>query len=504
MLRSARFLKTAAKEASSYDLTSLYRLWPTPSFVRPLDVPALIGTYSAAAAKYPNLPEAYIGRAQCFILQGEYENALTDVQNALKLPITDFELKRFAGALLARCQQGLLGIAEYQANANVVEGGAVDAQRQRTVQELTKTLAENPSDFGIALTLGELQVVTAPHEAERTFTAVQSQLNSEISRRKAGSESVVGSGVSSPVSLFMKNWRSNVDVTCNLSEKSFQTDVVRNVFNSYVSTNKTAPSLTEFATEKNIGNLSPVELEAILRISAQAHIGDNGFTRPLEIGGEKRKTWDGDNAMNLEDRMDQFSGNVTRRNASQLSKINRKVSALTSSHTVGLEKPEALKGTLESVPKDGDVLEAVLKVHGQPNQSCISSEDKAFFDLVNEIETSFENIPTGVIGNDRFLTAQKTLATDLLEQQLERARVGLGLAKFNQGNEEEARGIFTEVIERGAYFEMHRVLEARAKASQALGDIDSAEKDFRELYRLRLSTTNDIPSVDVNRYRIDF
>eukprot|EP00760_Papus_ankaliazontas_P010592 PhM_4_TR14364/c0_g1_i1/m.41728 len=495
-MRLSRSLLCAKPARKASDVSTLFRLWPTFDAAS-FKVSSLIGSYTSTIAKYPELGPAYAGRAQCLVREGQFEKALQDITRAIELT-KDEQLRSYYSVIMARCHQGVACVMACREDNGAATEAELTKARADALEQLKK--AANASDWASNIVLGESILESDPVAAEYHFSNAIKTLELEISSRQSSDEALLCPNATPEVSLFVRSWLAGVDYGCNQTEKSFETDTIRKAYTAYLADLNGPVGLKEYASSNGLGKLSEDETEAVIRVLALSQVHDNGFSRPLQVNIQPHKDWDGDAAVALQERMEQFSANVTRKNSSDLSRIIRKINALPKGSECYdiAEAKEVLKGA-----KGADALSVLVSAMGEPTTAAIRTEDAAFVGLLNDIDTTYKRIPTGVPGSDQYLTEQKRLAIDLMLQQIDRAKLGLAVAKAQQGNEEAAMEILNDIVDRDAYFRMHQVFSARAAVSKAMGNVEQADRDFREVHRLRVSTT-DIPTFDANRYRNDF
>ena len=396
------------------------------------------------------------------------------------------------------------------AAAEAVETTTALQARQRAIGSLQQALEHSPRDWSLSVALGEEWLEGSPvahglrgspRSAAERFQVAIAHLNAELRQREAVGECVVEGGrEESAAGLFVRQWVAEMYA----SERKGGKWGSRAVQQTVERLHGTAPSLAPLVKEHGLEELTKEEVRALLPIFVKAELRDYDFVRPCEVDTISYKPWDSVKAKELQNRFRLFSGNIRGNNAGALNAVYDAIDRLSEKDK---SKPSAEAASylraLNEAPTSADTLEHVASRLGTPSLKGSLTRDSKFYSVLEQIDKTYNSIPSGSIGTTDYLQRQKQMARDLLMQQKDRAELGYAVALGQQGRNDEALKILTSILERDEFLSMHKVFRARATVLEALGDIERADRDFRELFRLH-EVPVDIPTIDENRLRKAF
>ena len=479
---------------STFDTASLFRLWPTASFISHSENAEYTSLFSEIMKKQNLEHLGHIGRAYCSAELGKYDEALQSILEA-KVLISNRSVSqsttRFVQAMHARALQGQAYIAATESQSASRD---VCSTKNKYLAELQLAADNDTKDFTLSTALGEDMLEHAPASAIAALQSADMALKNELKECVASVVPFCSENRDSALTIYMQMWAST------MSEKTSTASSVGGSLRDFVnSSHKYEKELKKYRNTRDLSSLSLSELHAVLAIEAAIATRDNGFARVCRAGQIPYKHWDGQKASDIVSRMDTFSGNISAKNQKNLDDLEAMIKNLSASDTSGEQN---------DMPRLDDVTRAnfLNKTAGKPNsplRKLHSDPNGELQALLSSIDKVYGAMPTHDVHSEGFQSAQKILLIDLLKQQRNRIQLAMGIALSRTGKEQEALNLLTNIIEEDAFLPMHQVFTARASIYQSVGESAKSDTDFREAFRLKIATV-DIPSVDVNTQRRSF
>jgi hypothetical protein len=424
---------------------------------------------------------AYLGRAMVFLNRGEDRLALLDVDNASKAA-QGAEGRGLIASLRFQCAVRLL---VEERRKLTISGATTEMQVSTKVEAVKAALNELTAaygrDYAVALAKAEFYLTYA-HDAATAATHFAEAVDLASSESQAGvgatgaaeAEAVAAAAVDASTVEIPTDFKSKNVSTKAISADAQALETLRGLFD------------TQGLTDQQITLLGSV-------LACETR-GGPVLDAALTPTTEPFSPWTSTKAQSVVRRLGQVSHPFVPQPHAHIAKPANPF------FKEGVKAADLVK----ECPADKHILDYVTEKHGQVPRSQLAAEDAEFFKALNEIkEHSHEVVPAG--GAKATADYYSTLAKDLMQQVIARAKVGQAEALTQLGQHEEAERLLKAVEQQDAYIDMWRLLQAKGTLMRKTGRVDAADGAFKLMHALRQQAQGtDLPLIDENRYKSAF
>ena len=497
-----RITRVYGNPADVADSSTVLRVWPGPP-MSPSSNVRKIGTFTKILAADPNCILALVGQAHSLMHAGDVDAALMSVEAALDRPDlqSNTALHELSIATKIRClQKRLLDARRLEkvsgsGSSQQVLVQEILEQIQQLVSMSQKNTPRQSALWDLHLAKGEFLASLnnkeqAKEAKEELLTAVELLQEEKIHRQTCG-ETLVRRDIDI---AFYRCYLETlmVDQSANIHAKYFSNDAVRAIFeNSKVRSPEVDEEIARLNLTPNWDKLTQRERLECIELQTLATVGEHTFTRWTVVNSNYRDLQT-PRTERLMDAVLAYRGDVTRhvreKLSSQVTRITKAAPTPSSPETKA-----AVQAVLTDPTLEGQSLLSAIESAVDTSAVVISAADEEFASLLKGIADTFKAAPSGVYGSDEHLAHQKQLFTDLIEQQVERAKVALAVCHIQTGEPDQAIETLNHIIERGEYLQMGAAYDVRSQAWRLEGGVDQADQDARAAHALLLAN----PDVDL-------
>ncbi|GET90354.1 hypothetical protein, conserved [Leishmania tarentolae] len=425
---------------------------------------------------------AVVARAHLYLLSRNPTDAVAEIDAVLP-KVQDEALRRFAIGIRLRSHNELLDMKEASLG---VSGGATESEvsdlRSKLQKDYKELVTSSPGCWLVELAAAEYTLYTgASEEAYKSFSSIEKKIQEYIKAPIHVSELVATADNTNEFSLIGFQVRR---ARPGVKPEGVSASVAEGMAN--VMADPAAVKALQQAKKAFDGQVTDEEALELVVTLQEANVGHHFH----------------DFFPTTPDHYDKWTSEAAR-SAQQL------IQEALTPHSVGL-KPEAidrirvsmtnkafydseekLHALLKSAPKDKSIIASIRETFGPGPSTPISSSDQAVADAVESVHLAVVSSDTA--GATDYAKRGKEIAKALAKQLLYRTQVQKCVALTEMNCLQEAVDVVTPVIDANEYIYMWRAFLARSRAYKGLGLITNADKDLKELNRLKHSLTERTP-----------
>ncbi|CBZ23942.1 conserved hypothetical protein [Leishmania mexicana MHOM/GT/2001/U1103] len=425
---------------------------------------------------------AIVARAHLYLLSRNPTDAIAEIDAVLP-KVQDEALKRFATGIRLRSHNELLDMKEA---ALGVSGGATEAEvsalRSKLQRDYKELVASSPGCWLVELAAAEYSLYTgASEEAYNHFTSIEKKIQEYIKSPIHVSELVATTDNTNEFSLVgfqMRRARPGV------KPEGVSATVAEGMMN--VMADPAAAKALQQAKKALGGQVTDEEALELAVTLQEANVGHH-FHDFFPTTEDHYDKWTSEAAQSAQQLIQEA---LTPHNAGLKPEAIDRIRASVPSKAF-YDSEEKLHALLKSAPKDKSIIASIRETFGPGPSTPISSSDQAVADAVESVHLAVVSSDTA--GATDYAKRGKEIAKALARQLLYRTQVQKCVALTEMNRLQEAVEAVTPVIDANEYIYMWRALLARSRAFKGLGLITKADKDLKELNRLKHSLTERTP-----------
>ncbi|CAM39949.1 conserved hypothetical protein [Leishmania braziliensis MHOM/BR/75/M2904] len=425
---------------------------------------------------------AVVARAYLYLMLRNPTEAIAEINSVLP-KVQDEALKRFAVGIRLRSHNEMLDMKEAALN---VSGGATEAEvsdlRSKLQRDYKELVASSPGCWLVELAAAEYSLYTGASE--------------ELCNRFASIEKKILEYINTPIHV--SELVATTDNTNEFCLIGFQASRARP---------GVRPEGVSAAVAEGMTNVMADPATAkVLEQAKKAFGGHVTEEEALELAMTLHEA-------NVRHHFHDFFPTVTDHYDQWTSKAAQSAQQLIrealTPHNAGLKQEaierirasvpnkafydseENLHALLRSAPKDRSIILSIREAFGPGPSTPISLSDQVVADAVESVHLAVVSSDTAAATG--YARRGKEIAKALAKQLLYRTQVQKCVALAEMNHLQEAVEAVTPVINANEYVYMWRAFLARSRAYKGLGLITKADKDLKELNRLKQSLTERTP-----------
>ncbi|ORC90150.1 succinate dehydrogenase flavoprotein subunit [Trypanosoma theileri] len=419
-----------------------------------------------------------VGRAAFFVKCKNAEAAIAEIDKVLP-QIQDEDLKRLALGVRLRARNDLLDLKEA---ALRVEGGSTELEvstiRSALREDYKALKSASPGCWLVEMAVAEYCLYEGKlEEAYDAFRDVEGKIGKFIeSLKKTTSFSEVASLENTDPSLLLAFHLNRMHDTEGV--KVSASKIVDEAIKSIMNDESVKISLEAFKKELGM-NLTDEEAYELAYIMEAAKIRHH-FHDYFPLDGEYND-WNSESASKAKEKIIHA---YAPQSALLEDKILEKVK--NSVPPQPFYAPEdQLRKFLSSTTGSKNYLAELKATFGSGPESVLAKSDESYFDAMKTLENA--QVSANVAGSSLYPLEQREICQKLARQLLYRTQVNIAVVLTQLDRLQEAIQILDKVINEDEYIYMWRAYLARGEANKRLGVISKADKDFRQLSKLKKS-----------------
>uniref|UniRef100_A0A7S1L636 Uncharacterized protein n=1 Tax=Neobodo designis TaxID=312471 RepID=A0A7S1L636_NEODS len=417
---------------------------------------------------------AHLGRAMVFLNRGEDKLALLDVESAAQAAAGAKTAAKLIASLRFQCSVRLL--AEEQ-RKQTISGATTELDVANKVAAVRAALEALSSavgqDYAVSLAAGEFFLYYASDAAAAAGHFATAVKLAEA----AGKPSIQSAGTAAPEAVAAAAIdASTTEMPSDLKSKNIGAETL------------TADAAAIEGLKATFGALSDSDLTLLGSVMACEARGGAVFDSVHSVS-EDFGAWRSEKAAMLSRRVAQVCH------------------PLVPSHPLKVAKPSraffmegvSVADVVKKCPADKHILDAIPEVP----RSQLTAEDADFFAAFDALNrASSDSVPAG---NSAAAQYYASLAKDLMQQVVFRAKVGQAEALTALGETAQAAELVQEVEAADAYVDMWRLFAAKGALMRKIGRVEDADAAFKQLHALKHQKAGmDLPLMDENRHKSAF
>ncbi|KAH9598841.1 hypothetical protein LSM04_002408 [Trypanosoma melophagium] len=419
-----------------------------------------------------------VGRAAFYVKCKNAEAAIAEIDKVLP-EIKDEDLKRLALGVRLQARNDLLDLKE---GALRVEGGTTELEvstiRSALREDYQALKAASPGCWLVELAVAEYCLYEGKvEEAYNCFRDVEDKIEKFLASFKANTSfSEVASLENTDPSLLLAFQLGRMHDTEGV--KVSASTIVDEAIKGIMEDESVKKSLDAFKKElgTNLTNEETYELAYVMEAAKIRHHFHDYF--PLD--GEYND-WNSESASKTKEKIIHA---YAPQSAPLEEKILEKVKNSVPSQPFYAPEDQ-LRKFLSSSSGSKNFLAELRANFGAGPESVLAKSDEAYFDAMNALGKA--EVSANVAGSSLYPLEQREISRKLARQLLYRTQVNIAVALTQLDRIHEAIQILDKVINEDEYIYMWRAYLARGEANKRLGVISKADKDFRQLSKLKKS-----------------
>ncbi|KAG5474036.1 hypothetical protein CUR178_04147 [Leishmania enriettii] len=425
---------------------------------------------------------AVVARAHLYLLSRNPTEAIAEIDSVLP-KVQDESLKRFAVGIRLRSHNELLDMKEA---ALSVSGGATETEvsdlRSKLQSDYKELVASSPGCWLVELGAAEYSLYTgASEDAYRRFGSIEKKIEEYIKAPINVSELVATTENTNLFSLIGFQVRR---ARPGARSEGVSAVVAEGMVN--VMADPAAAKALEQA--KKVFGVPMTDEEALeLVITLQEADVRHHFHDFFPTTQDHYDRWMSEAAQAANQLIQEA---LTPHNAGLKQEAIERIRTSVPNKAF-YDSEEKLRALLKSAPKDKSIIASIREAFGPGPSTPISSSDQAVADAVESVHLAVVSSDTAAATD--YAKRGKEIAKALAKQLLYRTQVQKSVALIEMNRLQEAVEAITPVIHANEYIYMWRALLARSRAYKGLGLITKADKDLKELNRLKQSLTERTP-----------